>query len=434
MILSINLSRNLNQFGIIWQSYWFQPAPLLNLAICRIIIITFQLYHIIVKNDFLGQILERANRPGAKYNPTLIVKLLGLPFGLNTPPPDWFLISLFWLTIIAGFFSLFGFKTNFSLIVLAIGNLFLQSYVYSFGRFHHPEALMMIGLLILALSPAGRVLSIDDLGERIKLNIKNKNFTTFNLTEEQSIFARWPVILLWWMFAFVYFSAGFAKLSTGGLDWLNGYTLQTYLLSDALTWNRPLGIWLGQQHTLAVIFSYGAILFEITFFLVLIFPRLVWVYIPMGTAFHTGIYLAQAAPFFQYIAIYSVFIPWTSIINSFSRRQKSSQNQNKLEILYDGLSPRYLRLITFFCYFDWFKRLSYSDLEVRWQNLSQTHPHISLEECRREIHLLLPNSATRKGLFAVREILWCLPILWPLLLITYLPGASTFIPKILNLS
>ncbi|NEQ77679.1 MAG: hypothetical protein F6K23_34500 [Okeania sp. SIO2C9] len=173
----MNFYRNLNQFGRIWESYWFKPTPLLNLAICRIIIIAFQLNQTILQNDFLGTILERATRPGAKYNPTLIVKLLSLPFGLNTAPPDWFLSSLFWLTIIAGFFSLFGFKTNFSLIVFAVGNLFLQAYVYSFGRLHHPDALMMIALLILALSPAGRVLSIDDLGERIKLNIKNKNFT-----------------------------------------------------------------------------------------------------------------------------------------------------------------------------------------------------------------------------------------------------------------
>ncbi|MGD1804890.1 hypothetical protein ACP6PL_05545 [Dapis sp. BLCC M126] len=430
MILSINFSRNLNQFGRIWDSYWFQPAPILNLAICRIIIIAFQLYHIIVQNDFLGTILERATRPGAKYNPTLVVKLLSLPFGLNTAPPDWFLTSIFWLSIIAGFFSLFGFKTNFSLIVFAVGNLFLQGYVYSFGKFHHPEALMIIALLILALSPAGRVLSVDDLGKRIKLNVKRKNFTIFSITEEQSLFARWPIILLWWMFAFVYLSAAVFKLVRGGLDWLNGYTLQAYLLSDGLTWDRPLGIWLAQQHTLALIFSYVAVLYEGTFFLVLIFPRLVWLYIPMGAAFHTGIYLAQMAPFFQYIAIYSVFIPWTSIINSFSAHQKFCQEGNKSEILYNGLSANYIRLITFFCYFDWFKRLIYSDIEVRWQSLSQTHPHISLEESKQEIHILLPNGATRKGLFAIREILWRLPILWPLLPITYLPGVSTIVPKI----
>jgi hypothetical protein len=48
-----------------------------------------------------------------------------------------------------------------TLLLFAAGNVFLQSVVYSFGEFHHPEGLMMIGLVVLALSPSGRALSLD---------------------------------------------------------------------------------------------------------------------------------------------------------------------------------------------------------------------------------------------------------------------------------
>ena len=45
--------------------------------------------------------------------------------------------------------------------------------------------------------------------------------------EEQSAFASWPILLAQWTFALVYLSAFLEKLVfIGGLDWLNGYTLQ----------------------------------------------------------------------------------------------------------------------------------------------------------------------------------------------------------------
>jgi len=58
----------------------------------------------------------------------------------------------------------------------------------------------------------------------------------------------------------------------------------------------------------------GALLFELTFFVVLIRPSLAWLYLPAGVMMHTGIYLTMKAPFFQYIALYSVFVPWAVIL------------------------------------------------------------------------------------------------------------------------
>ncbi|MFM6203915.1 hypothetical protein, partial [Planktothrix sp.] len=102
---------------------------------------------------------------------------------------------------------------------------------------------------------------------------------------------------------------------------MNGYTLQYFLTNDGLRWGSDLGVWLGQYRIVGIVFGWIAIIFEATFFLVLIFPQLVWVYIPAGIGFHTGIYLTQRAPFFPFMALYSVFIPWTWVIKTLTLRQ-----------------------------------------------------------------------------------------------------------------
>ena len=132
------------------------------------------------------------------------------------------------------------------------------------------------------------------------------------------MFAGWPLLLIQWVYALIYLSTALSKLGKSGLDWMNGYTLQYYLLADGLRDQNSFGIWLGQQHTIAWLMSWLTILFEGTFCLVLIFPRLVWIYVPFGIAFHLGIYMTMRAPFFVFIFLYTVFIPWVSLYTTLS--------------------------------------------------------------------------------------------------------------------
>jgi predicted DCC family thiol-disulfide oxidoreductase YuxK len=436
MIANNRPSQGLKFLNNYWNNYWFYPAPLFNLAISRIIIIGFQLCYLFAEK-YLPNVLEQVSIPGRTYSPLPVFQLLNAPFPWDAPPSA-FLTAVFFATAISGLLSLIGLMTNVSLWVFAIGNLYLQTYLYSFGSYHHPQALMLISLFVLALSPAGKALSVDDLSQRLKRNLRQRSFQAFNVLKDASAFARWPLLVIQWLFAITYFSAALNKLSVDGAGlfsakWMNGYTLQYYLMADGLLWNSSLGLWLGQQHILAVMFSWVAILFEATLFLTLIFPSLVWIYIPMGAMFHIGIYMAQRAPFFQYLALYAVFIPWAATIKAISHRLKWSDKRRRAEIFYDGLCPICIRAMTSLCYFDWFQRLDYRDLEVHWPELSQRHPHISLEDCRAEMHLLKPDGTVKKGFFAVRDIIKYLPPLWPLLAIAYLPGAAFVGSKIYSL-
>jgi predicted DCC family thiol-disulfide oxidoreductase YuxK/uncharacterized membrane protein YidH (DUF202 family) len=409
-----------------WNNYWFREAPLFNLGFCRIVIVGFQLFYLIFRN-YLHQITAVIQIPGNNFEPLPVFLFINFPFFGKTIPPDWFLTGVFILTIASGFLALIGLRTKLSLLVFAIGSLYMQAYIYSFGTHHHPEALILIALFLLALSPAGKSLSLDDLKRRVRKNLDLKRFSHHQMLLQSSSLAIWPLLVIQWLFALVYLSAAANKLTPGGtpsFDWLNGYTLQYYLARDGFTWGSSMGVWLSNFHGLAVFLSWLSILFEATFFLVLIFPRLIWFYIPCGALFHIGIYICQRAPFFQYIALYAVFIPWTVVIKSISNRLKWSSDQRKARIFYDGLCPICIRSMTVLCYFDWFQRLDFSDLEISWHELSAIRPDISYEDCLAEMHLLKPDGSVSKGFLAFRDIIQYLPILWPLLPLFYLPGAT----------
>jgi hypothetical protein len=292
-----------------WQRYWFAPTPCLDLAIVRVIAVATQLFMMAVYGGQL-QVLElRATMPDESWQPLLILNFMNLPWGWGFRPSFDILWIIYYIAIAAGLLSLIGFLTNLSLAVFAASCVYLQAFEYSFGDFHHPEAVMMVALGVLAISPSGRALSVDAWLRR-----RRRGEDENGLLEQTSTFAGWPLKLLQWFFVLMYASAVCSKLTESGFDWANGYTLQYYLARDALRWDVPLGYWLSQQHLLVLLGQWGVLLFQATFALAVIFPKLRWIYVPAGLCMHIGIFLTLEAPFFQWIALYAVFIPWTDAL------------------------------------------------------------------------------------------------------------------------
>ena len=127
------------------------------------------------------------------------------------------------------------------------------------------------------------------------------------------MWARWPLVTMQWLMAIVYLDAVMSKMVQGGLDWMNGYTLQHYLLWDGLRKENATAVWLAQQHHLAILLSCLTVMFEATFVLAVIRPRLRWFYIPLGSTLHAGMYVTMETPFFQFVALYCVFVPWSRL-------------------------------------------------------------------------------------------------------------------------
>jgi hypothetical protein len=291
------------QLAKAWRRYWFRPTPLVYLALLRIVAVGAQVIMLLVEDVYgIRQLVGLASLPDSMYKPLPVLQLFLLPFGLDARPSLGLLTVSYWITVVAGMGALLGLKSRFSLLIFAAGNTFLQAFAYSFGDLHHREALMIVTLWLLALSPAGGVLSLDSYIASWQSPLRRG-------LRKESIFAAWPLLLVQNLFGLVYLDSALRKLYAGGADWVNGYTLQFYLYNDALRRGSAFGLWLAQQHTLACVLSWITILWEGTFFLVLIFPRLVWLYLPLGIALHAGMGLAGVAWFPQFVALYAAFIP-----------------------------------------------------------------------------------------------------------------------------
>jgi hypothetical protein len=305
----------------IWDRYWFSPAPCLDLAVVRIIACAFTLFYIVGFHDYFEAVAERAALDSAYYEPVFIFKLLNAHLGWGLGPDGvWmarpsgdFVYAVLLICVASGVLSLVGLFTTLSLACFAVTFVYVQAYVYSFGDFHHPEAVMAVALAAMALSPAGRVLSVDSL-------LFRRSRASMSSMYDSDAFAGWPLKLVQWFFVLMYLSAVFAKLSHSGLGWANGYTLQYYLARDAIRWGGDFGLWLSQFHYLVIAGQVAVLAFQATFCLAVIFPALRWIYIPAGIALHTFIYLTLSAPFFTWIALYAVFIPWSEIGRRFHVR------------------------------------------------------------------------------------------------------------------
>ena len=295
-----------------WYGYWFRPAPLLDLAVLRITAVGLQILLLLNGHQQLARVRSYAELPEQWYAPLPILRLLMLSFGTPQRPSIEVLEIIWFITIVTGILALIGLFTNVNLLVFAAGNVFIQAFFYSFGDFHHPEAVMMIALTVLALSPSGAVLSVDHwLRERARPGgvLANDSLT------RESAFARWPVLTIQWIFVLMYMSAVLSKLVFFGPNWLNGLTLQGYLIRDGIRWESPLALWLAQHHLLVLGLQYMTIAFQGTFALAVIFPKLRWIYVPVGLAFHVGILLTLRADFYQWIALYVVLIPWSQALH-----------------------------------------------------------------------------------------------------------------------
>jgi hypothetical protein len=292
----------------LWQRYWFAQAPYLDLAVLRIVAVSMQLFWTIVYADLFGAVQQVAALPSEYWDPPILLNLINLPLGWGFRPSFEFLNLLYSLSLVAGFLALIGILANLSLFVFAATSVYLQAFSYSFGDYHHPEAVMMVALGALALSPSGRALSVDAWFRRRRARRDGE------WPAQSSEFAGWPIKLIQWFFVLMYISAVWSKLSASGLDWANGFTLQYYLARDGLRWDSLLGYWMSHYHTLILMAQYGVLLFQGTFALAVVFPKLRWIYVPVGLCLHIGIYLTLKAPFFQWIALYAVFIPWTEAL------------------------------------------------------------------------------------------------------------------------
>jgi hypothetical protein len=294
----------------LWNGFWFAPAPYFDLAVLRVVAVGTQLFYMV--NEQFSDLEYVYSLPNNVYRPLPLLRAFLTPWGLAQPPHSQLLFAVYGLCLLAGFAGLVGLFTNVSLILFAIGCLFLQTFVFSFQQYHHPEAILLLALLAVSLGPSGRVFSLDSLWrERWRGPAERIPLLSYG-----GEYAGWPVRFVQCIFPLIYLSAAVAKVAYNHytLDWANGFTLQYYLIQDHIRKDVPLAWWASQFHTLILLAQYVVLIYQCTYWAVIPWARLRWIYLPLGLAFHLGNYLVLDAPFPQWIALLCVYVPWSAAL------------------------------------------------------------------------------------------------------------------------
>jgi uncharacterized membrane protein YphA (DoxX/SURF4 family) len=278
-----------------WNAYWFPTTSTVPLAICRILMVAARLFWLTSTMPEQYNLLAR--------NSTFITPQLLIRAVTAVVPRDMLFTSsgfhaLYWITVVAGVLALIGLFTRVSLFVFALANWIFIAHLYSYSDIHHPEAVFSILLMLLPFAPSGDSLSIDSLLRRRRAGAAGGRTLS-----HQSDMAMWPLKTAHALMALTYFSTGLTKLVFGGFRWMNGYTLQAYLLADGLRRDIPFGVWMAQHRTLCVLLSIGTVVFELSFCISLIRPRTAPLFFLGGLFFQIGLLVTAGHHFYPHIYV-----------------------------------------------------------------------------------------------------------------------------------
>lgn len=281
-----------------WNAYWFPITSTLDLARCRIVALAAQTFWFLNRFSEFELQMSILRHNSRFIDPQLLIRIISYPFPREAIFNTHVFTGLYWVTFAAGVLGVIGLFTRTSIFVAATGMAILIAHKYSYGDVHHPEALWVLFLLMLAFSPCGERLSIDAVLRRRRGRVPAA-------TTELGI---WPLKAVHILLAITYFSTGATKLISGRLQWMNGYTLQNYTFQDAVARDVPFGIWLAQWHGLAIALSVFTILFETFFFLSVLFPRVAPLFFIVGIGFHLALYQTGRHPFYPHIVLLTLLL------------------------------------------------------------------------------------------------------------------------------
>ncbi len=131
----------------------------------------------------------------------------------------------------------------------------------------------------------------------------------------------WPRLLVILTIGIVYFGSFYCKLDTSGFQWINGYTLQGWLLQNTVYNNSILnsnGYWLAQKSFYLIWFlNIVVYFFQFTAPVGFLLKETRFLYIAIGAAFHIGVFLFFGFWFKPFQYYYVVFFP--EIVQFFQR-------------------------------------------------------------------------------------------------------------------
>ena len=240
----------------------------------------------------------------------------------------------------------------------------------------------------------------------------------------------WPYRLLLWQVMIVYYFSLLDKLK--GEMWLTGTATASVLHHPHFArWPMWVSDWMS---TASVPLSYGTILFE-ALWLLLLFPRpLVLPLLPTrlhgislkrwlllaGVAFHGGIFLFLDVGSFS-IAMMVAYLGLllNSDFAAFKRMCGSARAQ--VALLYDGKCGLCIRSVFGILMLDPVGRVRPVDFHDKAARTAVA-PELKFADLDKAMHIKTGTGRSEKGFDAFRLLAWSLPPLWPLAPLLYIPG------------
>jgi predicted DCC family thiol-disulfide oxidoreductase YuxK len=100
-----------------------------------------------------------------------------------------------------------------------------------------------------------------------------------------------------------------------------------------------------------------------------------------------------------------------------------------LHVIYDGQCGFCIRSLKVCRALDVRGALRFHDANARHQMIA-AFPELANADVEHAMFAVAPDRTVTRGFFAFRRILWESPLMWPLILLFYLPGAGVIGPRI----
>ncbi|MFW9258669.1 DCC1-like thiol-disulfide oxidoreductase family protein [Nostoc sp. CALU 546] len=371
----------------------------INLAIFRIIH-----FEIIFSSD-ISQVVWFSQLPKE-----LLFPPAGLEWLINFIPINATIAQIASLLLkICSFTAMIGLFTRTSAWLTVILCFYVLGIPQFYGKVDHYHHLLWFAA-ILAASRCADVLSLDAILMAWKRADRGQ-LEPPGLSRAYAL----PLRFIWLLLGIIYLFPGLYKLFVGGFDWAFSENLKYRLYEKWLEldgWTPAFR--LDQYPVLYQLSAFGSIFFELSFIILIFFPRTRYVASFSGIAFHSMIYQLMNINFVSLMKVYVTFFDLNAIFHGIGHRLFPKD----MYVVYDGNCQLCRRTIATLRVFDIFGRLTFVNA-LDNQALS-THNLLWLDSqaLMADMHTVLETKSW-KGFLAYRVLLQRMPILWPILPLLY---------------
>ncbi|MDN5200618.1 hypothetical protein QQ008_04575 [Fulvivirgaceae bacterium BMA10] len=221
------------------------------------------------------------------YKPILLFSILHISF-----PPEWILQVAYVMIIFASLMIIFNIKPFPFSVLGTIAFIFFQGFYYSFEKIDHLYTTLTYVMLVMP-------------------------FLVLERNRGKEYIGKWPVTLIQLCIALAYLFSGLEKLFTSGFGWASKETFRHYIYLH----QAPIGLTIAESDFLSSLLPKLALLFQLSFFLILFLHRRRWIFLVPGILFHMGtVFLLNiGAIFTPWIFVYIFFVDWGILQTKFKK-------------------------------------------------------------------------------------------------------------------